>query len=113
MADVADDLFKEKNPPPLDEDDIALLKTYVRARLPFLGFFFHACCIFVSCFAIIGLDSVFMFSDFCMLIVVAWEWELVGDYDCGLCPYGMAFWRGYELGLERTQQLSCSLRFIV
>jgi len=24
-----DDLMNEKNPPPLDEDDIALLKTYV------------------------------------------------------------------------------------
>lgn len=29
MADIPDDLLKEKNPPPLDEDDIALLKTYV------------------------------------------------------------------------------------
>jgi hypothetical protein len=29
MADVEDDLLKEKNPRPLDEDDIALLKTYV------------------------------------------------------------------------------------
>lgn len=29
MADIEDDLLKEKNPPPLDEDDIALLKTYV------------------------------------------------------------------------------------
>lgn len=29
MADIADDLLKEKNPPPLDDDDIALLKTYV------------------------------------------------------------------------------------
>jgi 26S proteasome regulatory subunit T1 len=28
MADVEDDLLKEKNPRPLDEDDIALLKTY-------------------------------------------------------------------------------------
>jgi 26S proteasome regulatory subunit T1 len=30
MADMEDDLLKEKNPRPLDEDDIALLKTYVR-----------------------------------------------------------------------------------
>lgn len=29
-VDIEDDLLKEKNPPPLDEDDIALLKTYVR-----------------------------------------------------------------------------------
>jgi 26S proteasome regulatory subunit T1 len=28
MADMEDDLLKEKNPRPLDEDDIALLKTY-------------------------------------------------------------------------------------
>jgi hypothetical protein len=32
MADVEDDLLKEKNPRPLDEDDIALLKTYVSYR---------------------------------------------------------------------------------
>jgi hypothetical protein len=38
MADVSDDLLKEKNPPPLDEDDIALLKTYVRGHLPFVSF---------------------------------------------------------------------------
>ena len=30
MADIEDD---SKNPPPLDEDDIALLKTYVRDGL--------------------------------------------------------------------------------
>lgn len=44
MADVADDLFKEKNPPPLDEDDIALLKTYVR---PWFAIF-NRLCTFVS-----------------------------------------------------------------
>lgn len=29
-ADIEDEIRNEKNPPPLDEDDIALLKTYVR-----------------------------------------------------------------------------------
>ena len=29
-----DDIMNEKNPRPLDEDDIALLKTYVRAPTP-------------------------------------------------------------------------------
>jgi hypothetical protein len=29
-----DDIMNEKNPRPLDEDDIALLKTYVRASTP-------------------------------------------------------------------------------
>jgi hypothetical protein len=29
-----DDIMSEKNPRPLDEDDIALLKTYVRAARP-------------------------------------------------------------------------------
>jgi hypothetical protein len=29
-----DDIITEKNPRPLDEDDIALLKTYVRAATP-------------------------------------------------------------------------------
>jgi 26S proteasome regulatory subunit T1 len=33
MADMEDDLLKEKNPRPLDEDDIALLKTYVRSSV--------------------------------------------------------------------------------
>lgn len=28
-ADIEDEILNEKNPPPLDEDDIALLKTYV------------------------------------------------------------------------------------
>lgn len=28
-ADIEDEIKDEKNPPPLDEDDIALLKTYV------------------------------------------------------------------------------------
>lgn len=28
--DIEDEIKNEKNPPPLDEDDIALLKTYVR-----------------------------------------------------------------------------------
>ena len=27
--DIEDEIRNEKNPPPLDEDDIALLKTYV------------------------------------------------------------------------------------
>jgi len=37
-----DDIMNEKNPRPLDEDDIALLKTYVRAATLNLdlGFFF-------------------------------------------------------------------------
>jgi hypothetical protein len=30
-----DDIMNEKNPRPLDEDDIALLKTYVRAATPY------------------------------------------------------------------------------
>jgi hypothetical protein len=29
-----DDIMNEKNPRPLDEDDIALLKTYVRDTIP-------------------------------------------------------------------------------
>jgi hypothetical protein len=31
-----DDIMNEKNPRPLDEDDIALLKTYVRTATPLL-----------------------------------------------------------------------------
>lgn len=32
-ADIEDEIKDDKNPPPLDEDDIALLKTYVRTFL--------------------------------------------------------------------------------
>jgi hypothetical protein len=46
---MKDDNATEKTPPPLDEDDIALLKTYVSflfLLLPFLKifFFFFSCC---------------------------------------------------------------------
>ncbi|MCD9640294.1 O-fucosyltransferase 36 [Datura stramonium] len=34
-ADIEDEIKDEKNPPPLDEDDIALLKTYTMEREPF------------------------------------------------------------------------------
>lgn len=44
-ADIEDDLLKEKNPPPLDEDDIALLKTYVSVcpslRINFKNIYAH------------------------------------------------------------------------
>lgn len=35
-ADIEDEIKDEKNPRPLDEDDIALLKTYVRYPSSFL-----------------------------------------------------------------------------
>ena len=37
--DIEDEIRNEKNPPPLDEDDIALLKTYVLAITSSIAFF--------------------------------------------------------------------------
>lgn len=43
-ADIEDEIKDEKNPPPLDEDDIALLKTYVLIYNPnFFAFLIFSC----------------------------------------------------------------------
>ena len=39
-TDIEDEIKDEKNPRPLDEDDIALLKTYVR-NTPIFFLFLH------------------------------------------------------------------------
>ena len=44
--DIEDEIRNEKNPPPLDEDDIALLKTYVLPITSSIAFFVNY--IFIS-----------------------------------------------------------------
>lgn len=70
--DIEDEILNEKNPPPLDEDDIALLKTYVRLLD------YHFILFQFTCSVILGFPNFDDFSFACLQISVC-------DFVCIQC----------------------------